>query len=418
MRVLRLMLCISALVLAAMPVQADDKQSDDSLEEVARTIKRLVERDFYKSVYFPSFIGKRPTDADLAKALADMNVSHTRRFLPGTIDYFEVADIYRRRLGKQLKEIFPPYGEIRYDGIGIATQVIDGKRFVTDVYDGSVAKTVGILAGDEILAVDGKPFDEIGSFKGRRGQTATISLRRKEDAAPIDIQVTVTSIAPVELFDNAINASARMISRANHTVGYVRLWTLASPTTNENVEALLTNGLLSDADGLIVDLRGRWGGLSSELPNILIEDTADISFTMRDGDTYFDRTGWRKPVVVLIDEGTRSANELLACALKKRGFKLIGTKTAGAVLGGSAYLLPDQSLLMIASAMVKLDGEVLEGKGVQPDQVVDLPIRYAAGDDPQLEAALAEMQRQLSDGALKNAMVDHRQCSEPTNSLN
>ena len=117
---------------------------------------------------------------------------------------------------------------------------------------------------------------------------------------------------------------------------------------------------------------------------------------MRDGQSFPWQTAWRKPIVVLVDEGTRSNSEVLACAIKRRGFTLIGKKTAGAVLGGRAYLLPDNSLLMLAAGTVRVDDEVLEGKGVMPDEIVETLVPYAMGDDPQLHAAIGEMTRQLS----------------------
>lgn len=204
----------------------------------------------------------------------------------------------------------------------------------------------------------------------------------------------VTSISPVRMFLEAINASARIIESRSRSIGYIRLWTLASSLTNETVESLMREGILSDAAGLILDLRGRWGGISSELPAILTDDFSDISFSGQ-GWSRSQIEAWRKPIVVLVDEGTRSANELLACAMKRRGFTLIGKKSAGAVLGGHAYLLPDNSLLMLAISAVRIGGEELEGKGVTPDKIVDAPIPYAMGADPQLDAALEEMVAQL-----------------------
>ncbi len=80
--------------------------------------------------------------------------------------------------------------------------------------------------------------------------------------------------------------------------------------------------------------------------------------------------------------------EILAFTMKKNGATIVGETTAGAVLGGGAYVLPDNSLLMLATQDVVTDGERLEGKGVVPTIQVDNPLPYAAGADPQYEAAL------------------------------
>jgi carboxyl-terminal processing protease len=389
-------LLASILICWAFAAQAASKTDKEPVgDDVTKLIKEFIERDFYKPVDFPSFAGKHPTNADIDKALADLHASHTHRFMPGTVDYYEVAGIYGP--WKSIyQSVFPPDGEAKYDGIAFNTAIIDGKRFVTDVYDGAAAQKAGILVGDELLAVDGKPFDEIGSFKGKAGKVVAVTVRRAANAQPMNIPVTVTSIQPVRMYFDALRASGRIVENSGYEIGYLRLWTLASRQTNDAVEAMLRDGILSGAQGLILDLRGRWGGFSSELPTMLLEDFSDISITMRDGQSFPWQTAWRKPIVVLVDEGTRSNSEVLACAIKRRGFTLIGKKTAGAVLGGRAYLLPDNSLLMLAAGTVRVDDEVLEGKGVMPDEIVETLVPYAMGDDPQLHAAIGEMTRQLS----------------------
>ena len=103
----------------------------------------------------------------------------------------------------------------------------------------------------------------------------------------------------------------------------------------------------------------------------------------------FVNARWHKPVVAIIDEGTRSGMEMLAYSLKKNGVPLVGAPTAGNVLAGTAYLLPDNSLLELAVADVKVDGKRLEGNPVQPDIAVPFDVRYADGADPQRDAAMA-----------------------------
>jgi carboxyl-terminal processing protease len=100
-------------------------------------------------------------------------------------------------------------------------------------------------------------------------------------------------------------------------------------------------------------------------------------------------TQWRKPLYILINGGTRSGKEMIAFAIKKHHLgTLIGQRTAGEVLGGSCYLLPDESLLYLAVADVRIDDQRLEGQGVSPDIEVPDDLPFAAGTDPQLEKAL------------------------------
>ena len=98
---------------------------------------------------------------------------------------------------------------------------------------------------------------------------------------------------------------------------------------------------------------------------------------------------WRKPVVLLVDGSARSGKEVLAHGFKTYGIgPVVGERTAGAVVAGRAILLSDWSFLYLAVLDVRIDGERLEGRGVEPDVAVARPIPYAAGADPQLERAL------------------------------
>jgi carboxyl-terminal processing protease len=92
---------------------------------------------------------------------------------------------------------------------------------------------------------------------------------------------------------------------------------------------------------------------------------------------------------MLVNNGSRSGKEILAYGFKKYKLgTLIGTKTAGAVVGGSPFLLEDGNLLYLAVIDVLVDGERLEGKGVIPDLEVPFTLEYAQGKDPQLEKSV------------------------------
>ena len=108
----------------------------------------------------------------------------------------------------------------------------------------------------------------------------------------------------------------------------------------------------------------------------------------RHGDVSVANVKWRKPVVMLINGGTRSGKEILAYGFKKYGLgEVIGTQTAGAVLAARAFLLSDGSLLLLAVNDVFVDGQRLEGVGVTPTLEVPFPVEYAQGKIPQLERA-------------------------------
>jgi C-terminal processing protease CtpA/Prc len=177
----------------------------------------------------------------------------------------------------------------------------------------------------------------------------------------------------------------------------MRIWSFASRGVEDVVMQALTSEPLTSADGLVVDLRGRWGGAPADATNLFVGDSPTMMVTDRDGEEEIAATSWRKPVVGIIDGGTRSGMEILAYGLKRAGVPLVGTKTAGDVVAGRAFVLKDNSLLEIAVLDVRVDGMRLEGRGVTPDIDVPFEVRYSAGADPQIERAMDEMRALLGE---------------------
>ena len=377
-----------------------------------RTVE-IVGEKFYSPAGLPAFYdavaaaddgldarsGPAAVDAAIVRVLGALGASHTGRFTRDRIDYYELADVFRFALRRDMRRMFPPDGTVAYDGVGIATRAIDGRVFVTDVYDGAPAAGAGILVGDEILSVDGKPFDQTWSFRGRSGETAAMRIRRAAGAGPAAVRVPIERLEPTATFLKAIDASIRVLVRDGHRIGTVRLWSWTDRQVGDILAGAIGGGALADVDGLVLDLRGRWGGAPPDAAELFVGDAADMRTINRDGDVDYANQRWRKPLVAIVDEGTRSGMEILAFGLKKNGVPLVGTPTAGAVLAATAFVLPDDSLLEVAVLDVLVDGARLEGAPVEPDIAVPFDIRYAAGDDPQFEAALAEMAAMLSSGA-------------------
>jgi C-terminal processing protease CtpA/Prc len=404
---------IIAVVLAAVPAAAlDAPRSGNSVFDRA---VRLVMENFHDAGALGPFVAavKRQIDAPHSEldaespaprldagintVLASLGASHTGRFKPDQIAYFELADIFRGAIRSDLRRLFPPDGEVSYAGIGMIAELGDGTLFVADVYDGGPAARAGILAGDELLDVDGAPYREIGSFAGKIGRTVAVRLRRQAGGEPIVIHVRVEKVKPLPAFEQAIEKSAVVVEREGHKIGYIRLWTLSAPRSMDVVAEALAEGPLKDIDGLVLDLRGRWGGGSADAAELFLGRTPNFKLVGRNGEDMFANVRWAKPMVAIIDEGSRSGLELFAYALKKNGIRLVGSRTAGALLAGRAYLLPDDSLLELAVADAVIDGNVrLEGVGVEPDVPVAFDLPYARGWDPQRAAAIEEMRRILS----------------------
>jgi carboxyl-terminal processing protease len=285
---------------------------------------------------------------------------------------------------------------VRYAGIGMFTKDIDGKTFVTAVFPDMPAARAGLLAGDEIVAANNAPFAPIGSFHNKVGEKVTLKIRREVKGDIQSIPVEPRWIEPGEAFQEALRDSARIIETNGKRVGYVRVWSYAGSEYQTLLEEVLSDGKLKDADALIWDLRDGWGGAHPRYLSAFSTYGPTLALTGRNGTTNFVGYRWGKPVAMLVNGGTRSGKEVLAYGFKKNGFgQVIGERTAGALLAGTAFLLSDGSLLIMAVEDAAVDGERVEGRGVPPSIEVPFDVRYGAGKDPQLDKAVAV----LADGA-------------------
>ena len=174
----------------------------------------------------------------------------------------------------------------------------------------------------------------------------------------------------------------------------MHVWSYAGRQYQGALEDLIGDGLLKDADALVWDLRGGWGGAQPQYLDLFNAHSPTMKVTARDGETDLVGVKWRKPVAALINEGTRSGKEVLAYGFREyRLGELVGSRTEGAVLAATAFLVGDEGLLLLAVDDVVVDGRRLEGAGVEPTIEVAFDSRYAAGADPQLDRAVAVLSR-------------------------
>ncbi|MBA3881807.1 MAG: PDZ domain-containing protein [Chthoniobacterales bacterium] len=323
------------------------------------------------------------------RMLSELKTSHTRYYTAREPEYYQLAGIFWPFASKKLKP-FLRGGTPRYVGIGVSTAEVEGKTFVRAVFDGLPAAAAGVRVGDQILDVDENPFHAIGSFSAKENQPVQMRVQRTPDAASTTV-VTVTpkSLDPATMFLEAMKASVQVIEESGTKVGYVHIWSYAGETYQEQLEDELS-GRLREADGLILDLRDGWGGAN---PNYLwpfVAPPLTMTSIGRDGKRTDYRTGWSKPVCLLVNEGSKSGKEVLAYYFRKaRRGMIVGSRTAGAVMAGRPFVMSDGSVLYLAVNDGLLDGTRPEGNPVVPDLEVPFPIPYAEGGDPQKTAAIA-----------------------------
>jgi carboxyl-terminal processing protease len=322
--------------------------------------------------------------------LAKLKTSHTYYYTAEDPVYYQLADIFstipsfRQALSKAFTE-----GIIKYTDIGIITQQAGTDCFVKAVLDSSPANIAGILSGDRIISVDGKPFSPVSSFRDKAGKDVMIKIQRTENKDSVLLfRIKPEEYMPNIMFENAMKKSVRIISYKGKNICYVHVWSFAGEQYYETLKYIAAS-TSAYTQALVLDLRFGPGGANPDYLNIFNERVPAIKQQSRDGQVYIYDPQWKKPVILLVNEETRSGKELFAYGFKKYHYgKIVGTRTAGAALGAMPHFLSDGSMLYLAEIKCLVDGETIEGKGVTPDVEVKQEMRYCAGKDLQLEKAL------------------------------
>jgi carboxyl-terminal processing protease len=394
--------CPLASTAADAPAPASAGSNEAVLDEVWQTVRdhfydpslRGLDWASVRARYAPKAVAAESEDALAAvinAMLAELHASHTEFYTPAEPAYYQLADIFAGVLRRRgLDRIFPG-GKITYPGIGIfAGPDAAGHIFVTGVIEDTPAQRAGLLVGDEIVAADGAPFRPVLSFRNKIGSPVALSIRRHAEGAVEPIIVTPTELQPREMFLQGLRASARLIPTHNGLrIGYVHVWSYASGVYQEALEQLLGEGVLKEADALVLDLREGWGGAAPDYLDLFNSRAPTMQVRDRDGHIQLDNVKWRRPAAMLVNERSRSGKEVLAYGFEKYGLgEVIGSRTSGAVLAATAFLMRNGDLLLLAVDDVRVDGERLEGTGVGPTIAVPFDSRYAAGTDPQLDRAI------------------------------
>ncbi len=309
--------------------------------------------------------------------------------------------------------------------IGIDVRMIGGDAVITKVRSASPAARAGLRPGNVIRCIDGATIQQIGAestaFRmppynerscvadlaanvrlrtcGEPGTVTSIVYLNGQSEHKVDLVRTMREDKSV-LVEGAPPAFLEVESRRlEGNVGY--LW------FNRFDPALLEQLLdaideLSDASGLILDLRGNDGGFF-EVRKALLERVVrqHVLIWRQEGRRGWDEIylepatqGYSGPLVVLVDELSGSSSEEVAGGLQAIGrATVMGNRTSGRVLIAEVKGLPNGALFVYPVAITRLaDGTVLEGRGVVPDVEVALdPELLLQGRDSQLEAALAHL---------------------------
>jgi carboxyl-terminal processing protease len=369
-------------------VLADKRPAADSLPwEEARLLAEVIER--VKRDYVD-----RVDDHDLIAAairgmIADLD-PHSAFLGPA-----EFQDIRISTTGK-------------YSGIGVDVGIEDGGVVVVTPIDGSPASRAGILPGDVILSVDGLPVDAsdledtVARMRGPVGTSVVLLIQRDGEQDPLVIELDRGQV-------EVQSVRAELLEAGD---AYVRISHFTDGTAQDLRSALarLEDQAGRPLAGLVLDLRNNPGGVldaAIAVADAFLDHGLIVSAEGRMPEARFRVNATPgdvlngAPLTVLVNQGSASASEIVAGALKDhRRATIIGTPTFGK--GSVQTIIPlseGHAIKLTTSRYYTPSGMSIHARGVTPDVVVE---RGPDGEDAQLASALAAL---LGRGVLRTDVI-------------
>lgn len=289
-----------------------------------------------------------------------------------------------------------------FGGLGIEVGMEDGFIKVISPIDDTPASRAGIRAGDLIVRLDGTPVkgmtlsDAVNKMRGKRNTDITLTIMR--DGADGPKQITITR--------DVIRVQSVRSEELEPGFGYVRITNFQARTARDVVRAVEELKAKGPLQGLVLDLRNNPGGVlngavgvsDAFLESGLIVYTegrlkeSQFRYTASPGDV-----SGGVPIVVLVNEGSASASEIVAGALQDhRRAVIMGSETFGK--GSVQTILPlaqDTAIKLTTARYFTPDGRSIQAEGIQPDIRIE-PLTVARSENGNsLRVNEASLQRRL-----------------------
>ncbi|MDR2009113.1 MAG: PDZ domain-containing protein [Bacteroidales bacterium] len=245
-----------------------------------------------------------------------------------------------------------------FDGIGIQFRIMDDTLIVASVINGGPSEKVGLLAGDRIIKVNDSLIAGVGiknadvtkMLRGKKGTQVKINVLRGQKPTALDFNITRDKI-PIYSVD------AAYITDDN--IGYVKLSRFAR-TTDTELDSIFTTFIKSGAKDIILDLTGNSGGYLDKAVVLCDEFLTNDKLIVYTEGAKFPRTDYKSTkkgrfykgkLVVLVDEGSASASEIVSGALQDWDRAVIvGRRTFGKGLVQREMMLTDGSAVRLTIA--------------------------------------------------------------------
>lgn len=292
-----------------------------------------------------------------------------------------------------------------FEGIGAELGVKDDILTIIAPLENSPAEKAGLRAGDKIIKIGDKTttdmtvYEAVDLIRGTKGTEVKLTIFRQGDKESQEIKI----------IRDVIEIKSVKLEFKEAGIAYLKINKFGEGTAKE-FDVAMNEIILKSSGGLILDLRNNPGGLLDRTVTIAsrLMPKGRVVVIEEDGSgerDYLYTAGGDKlsslPTVILINEGSASAAEILAGAMHdNRNIKLIGKKTFGKGSVQELVNLPKSSSAKITIAKwLTPNGNYIMEKGISPDIEIDYPDEdFSKNKDPQLDKALETIKEELKNG--------------------
>ncbi|MGA2553477.1 MAG: S41 family peptidase [Smithella sp.] len=316
-----------------------------------------------------------------------------------------------------------------FGGIGIEIMIIKDVLTVISPIEDTPAFNAGLKPGDQIIKIDGKSTknieitEAVKKLRGPKDSKVTITIMRENMAAPKDFTLTRA----------IIQIKSVKVKKLEDNIGYIRIAAFQEKTSDDlRKELREISEKLNPMKGLILDLRNDPGGLLTqaiEVSDIFLKSGVIVSTRGRvksmETKSMATNDGVKItcPMIVLVNEGTASAAEIVAGALQDNGRALIvGAQTFGKASVQTVIPLEDGSALKLTTARYYTPkGRSIQAEGITPDIIVKYikpseDVESAAGMEEQIREK--DLEGHIKPAKEDGTKVDETQSKEKKDSSN
>ncbi|EQB37465.1 MULTISPECIES: S41 family peptidase [Virgibacillus] len=292
-------------------------------------------------------------------------------------------DPYSSYMDVETMEQFNEQIESSFEGIGAEVSMVNDTVTIVAPIKDSPAEQAGLRPNDQVLQVDGESLEglnlneAVAKIRGEKGSEVELKIQRAGVSDPFNVTIERDTIPVETVYSKTEEVDGKK-------TGVLEITNFSERTADEfknQLQELEDNGI----EGLVIDVRGNPGGLLNVVEDVLKEfvpeDMPYLQVEDQNGKKtpYYSELTEKKeyPISVVIDEGSASASEILAVAMKEMGYDVVGQTSFGKGTVQQAVPLGDESTIKLTFyKWLSPEGNWIHEKGVKPTIDVKQPDYY------------------------------------------